>query len=378
MLIKNLKITNFRNIESAEFLFSPHINIIGGNNAQGKTNLMEAIAVCIERSFRTSRVSALLNTTTNAPCQISLSFTVNPHPDKENTLTFKTDGVKIQRTVNDIPYKEGIKLYPQLKTIVFIPEDLYIVKGDPENRRELTDDTAHMMNKQHRSICADYLRALKQKNTFIASLQGVKPDSAQKLQLSIWNESLAKAGVNVICGRRKYFYTLSKYAAEFYSQLNKNNENLKVEYKSSVISEEDFKSAEPEKLLNLYLDRLEQAEVNELAAGHTLVGVHRDDVEFFINDRPAKDFGSQGQVRSIAVALRLAQARMFGEKWGEYPVIILDDVLSELDEARREFILKHTVKSQVFITGCNRNDFAKIANAKWWEAELGKFSEVNE
>lgn len=376
MIITFMQVDNFRNIKSAEFVFSPHINIIGGNNAQGKTNLMEAVAVCVERSFRNPKLNAFINKDFTGDCGVTIVFTVDKYPEKENSLIFKTDGVKVEKTVNDINYKEGIKLYPQLKTIVFIPEDLYIIKGDPENRRELADDTAHMMNKQHRNICGEYLRALKQKNTFISSLRGERPDQYQKLQLSIWNESLAKAGVNVICGRRKYFYTLSKYAAEFYSELNQNNEKLRMEYKSSIMEESDFESAPPERLLELYLERLEQAEEREILAGHTLVGVHRDDIEFLIDENPAHDFASQGQVRSAAVAIRLAQAKMFGEKWGEPPVIILDDVLSELDEKRREFILKHTVNSQVFITGCNRNDFKELKNAKRWEAENGKFRTV--
>ncbi|MDE6724275.1 MAG: DNA replication/repair protein RecF, partial [Ruminiclostridium sp.] len=110
---------------------------------------------------------------------------------------------------------------------------------------------------------------------------------------------------------------------------------------------------------------------------HTLIGVHRDDVSFFINGRNARDFGSQGQIRSIAVALRLAQAKMFSEKWQEQPVVILDDVLSELDEYRRSFILQHIVNSQVLITGCNNNDFAELGNSRLWVARDGSFSEVS-
>ena len=115
----------------------------------------------------------------------------------------------------------------------------------------------------------------------------------------------------------------------------------------------------------------------EIIAGHTLIGVHRDDVSFFINGNNARDFASQGQIRSIAVALRLAQAKMFSEKWNEQPVIILDDVLSELDEYRREFILQHIVNSQVFITGCNRNDFEGLGNSHGWIADNGSFTECS-
>lgn len=376
MIIKKLKVKNFRNIKTADFLFSDKTNIISGNNAQGKTNLMEAIACAVEKSFRTNKAAELLLENEKSRCEIEASFFTDNYPDKENIINCSVSYNKITRKINGLPYKDALKLYPQLKTIVFIPEDLYTVKGNPDKRRELCDETADMMNKIHHDRTMVYLRALKQKNTFLSGLKDNSISEAQRLQLTVWNEELAKAGVNVMCGRLKYFNTLSKYTCEYYKELNKYGETLEMEYISSIAEKREVNLNDNDLILNIYLEKLQSHLEKEIILGHTLVGVHRDDIEFRINGRKAKDYGSQGQIRSIAVAIRLAQAKMFGEKWGEEPIVILDDVLSELDEYRREFILKHIVKSQVFITGCNENDFGGIGEGGRWKAINGEFEKI--
>ncbi|MCM1055181.1 MAG: DNA replication and repair protein RecF [Bacteroides sp.] len=376
MIIKSLKVKNFRNIKKADFLFSDKTNIISGNNAQGKTNLMEAIACAVEKSFRTNKASELLPENENLKCIVEASFFTDNYPEKENILSCSVSSNRITRKINGIAYKEALKLYPQLKTVVFIPEDLYTVKGNPDKRREMCDETADMINKVHHERALAYLRALKQKNTFLSNIKDRKISGSERLQLSVWNEELAKAGVNVMCGRLKYFNTLSRYTCDYYSELNKYGEALEMEYISSIADNKDIDLNDNRLMLNIYLDKLQAHLEKETVVGHTLVGVHRDDIEFRINGKNARDYGSQGQIRSIAVAVRLAQAKMFGEKWGEEPIIILDDVLSELDEFRREFILKHIVKSQVFITGCNDNDFESICSGYRWKAFGGEFERI--
>lgn len=373
MKVKELCVKNFRNIKASDFIFSDRTNVICGDNAQGKTNLMEAIACAVEKSFRTNKAADLLSQNEKADCKIKLGFTVDKFKDKLNVLDCSVHKKGINRKINGVAFKDALQLYPQLKTIVFVPEDLYIVKGNPEARRELADETADMMNKIHHNMTNIYNRALKQKNTFLASLEDSCISGSQKLQIAVWNEELAKAGVNVMCGRLKYFSTLCQYTCEYYRELNNNNEVLTAEYNSSVIDDSDFDTEDSGFLLNTYLDKLERYLDKELIVHHTLVGVHRDDISFYINGKPAKDYASQGQIRSISVSLRLAQAKMFGEKWEEPPVIVLDDVLSELDGYRRSFILSHIVNSQVFITGCNDGDFAGIESSSRWRAVKGRF-----
>lgn len=378
MIIKALSVKNFRNIKNADFLFSPKTNIISGNNAQGKTNLMEALACAVEKSFRTNKASDMLSKEENAKCGVDMEFSADDYPDKINVLSCSVTKKGINRKINGVSFKDALQLYPKLKIIVFIPEDLYLVKGNPDGRRSLLDDTADMMNKLHHSVTGNYYRALKQKNTFLSSCeQNFSLDSSKKIQIAVWNEELAKAGVNVLCGRLKYFDTLSKYTCEYYEKLNNKGELLTMEYNHTVFDGENTDFSDTNGLLKLYLERSEQYLQREIIVGHTLIGVHRDDISFYINGSSAKDFASQGQIRSIAVALRLAQAKMFWEKWNEQPVVILDDVLSELDEYRREFILQHIVNSQVFITGCNGNDFIGLDNSPKWIAEKGSFTKCS-
>ncbi len=375
MKVKSLEVNNFRNIKSANFIFSDNVNIISGNNAQGKTNLMEALAVSMEKSFRTVKAAEMLpKDTICGKTVITTDFTVDKYPDKVNRLTCNITDKGIFRKINGVNYKDAIKLYPQLKSIVFIPEDLYIVKGNPETRRGIIDETADMINKIHHSMVLKYQRTLKQKNALLSHFEG--QSSNVREQFYSWNENLAKAGVNVMVGRLKYFDTFSKYVCKYYSELNNVGEVLSVKYFNSIMKGREYSLSDPEAMFNIYYEELNNHLEKEILAGHTLVGIHRDDLCFYINDKPVKEFGSQGQVRSIAVAIRLAQAKIFEKKWGETPIIVLDDVLSELDNYRREFILKHITGSQVFITGCNGNDFSGVSDPFKWVAKNGVFTQI--
>lgn len=367
MIIKRIKIENFRNIKSAELLFSNGTNIITGRNAQGKTNLVEALSIAMDSVFRrVKNVDYIPYNSESKPTKIVLVFEVDSYKGKENLLECEITEKKLIRVINEVSYKKSKELYPQLKAITFIPEDLEIVKSSPDKRRAVLDDTAELMNKKHHSVVADYFRALKQKNSCLAGDGNSQND--------LWNEQLARLGVNVMCGRRKYFNTLSSYAAEYYSELNSNGEQLEIKYLNSVLNTCEEKEKEsPEFLFDRYLDALNASYVRDCAIGYTTVGVHRDELLFFINGNEVKTSASQGQIRSIVISLRLAQARMFKEKWNDSPIIILDDVLSELDEGRREFVLRHIVNSQVFITGCNTADFEKLKNYRIWTAENGEF-----
>lgn len=378
MIVKSLELENFRNIKSASFTFSDNVNIISGNNAQGKTNLMEALAVSMEKSFRTVKAAEMLpkDEGCGKKTVINTDFIVDKYPNKVNKLTCNVSNKGIFRKINGVNYKDAIKLYPQLKSIVFIPEDIYIVKGSPESRREILDETVDMINKIHHNMVIKYQRILKQKNALLSRFEGMNITLSAKEQLYSWNEELAKAGINVMAGRLKYFNTFCKYVCEYYNKLNNSGEILSAGYFNSIMKSHEYSLSDPDTMFNIYYEELNKHLDKELIVGHTLVGVHRDDICFFIDNKPVKEFASQGQVRSIAVAIRLAQAKIFRKKWAESPIIILDDVLSELDSYRREFILQHIVGSQVFITGCNVNDFNNIPNPSRWTAEKGMFTKI--
>ena len=191
--------------------------------------------------------------------------------------------------------------------------------------------------------------------------------------LESWNDTIAKLGVNVMCGRIKYFDMLSAHADKFYGMINGCSEILSMRYESTVMGDRRFTVDDYDIMYETYIRRLKETAEREIRMKYTVIGAHRDDISFFINDMPAKDYASQGQIRSIAVALKLAEAAMILDKSDDVPVIILDDVLSELDEKRRSFIINHIDNFQTFITSCNFSDIEKLSGGKVWSVEKGSF-----
>ena len=373
MIIKNLSIRNFRNIASADFEFNPKVNILTGNNAQGKTNLCEAVSICLGKNFRSPKQQELVpfGADKNTETSIELIFSFD-NMDKDNRILFTMKNGAIKLTFNEIDMKSAEELYGALRYVSFIPEDLYIVKGNPEKRRDYIDYVSNMINRVHNSKLYEYNKALRQKNNLLTKLDSYSVDYAAEM-LESWNDTLSKFGVNVMYGRMKYFLTLSDYTKEYYEKLNQNNEILTVKYDNNILSDIPFSFDDTNYIYDAYMRRLKETIATELKLKYTVAGVHRDDILFMINDMPAKDFGSQGQVRSVAIALKLAEARMIYEKSNDYPIMILDDILSELDSYRRGFIINHIEKLQTFITSCNISDIDNLTDGKVWNVKNGTF-----
>lgn len=374
MILKNLSVRNFRNIASADFTFHPKRNLFIGNNAQGKTNLCEAVSVCFGKSFRTAKPAELVpfSASEEDETTIRLVFSFEEN-DREHVLLYKQKKNRFLLTFNGLEIKKAEELYGALRYVSFIPEDLNIVKGSPEIRRNYLDFVSNMMNRVHQTKLYEYQKALKQKNNLLSRTEYFTENTDAMIQS--WNETLARLGVNVMCGRLKYFRLLNQYAREYYEQLNQNEEKLCVNYESSVMKEIPYDPENVFFLLEIYSKRLSETYDREKRMGYTVVGVHRDDLGFSINGRSAKDYASQGQVRSIAIALKLAEARMIRERSGNTPVIILDDVLSELDAYRRRFVLNHIEQLQTFLTSCQFDNSDELNDGKIWRVNGGGFIE---
>lgn len=372
MIIKSLTVRNFRNIASADFCFDPKVNIFTGSNAQGKTNLCEAISVSLGKSFRNPKTAELAPFGDNsAETAIELCFSFDKL-DKNNTILYTQKNGSFKLTFNGIEMKSAEELYGALRYVIFIPEDLYIVKGNPEKRRDYIDFVSNMINRVHNTKIYEYNKALRQKNNLLMNLSGYD-SAAASVMLESWNDTIAKLGVNVMCGRLKYFNILSAYADEFYGKLSGSGEKLTMSYESTVMENTPYSIDEPAFMYETYVKRLAETLDRELKMKYTVIGAHRDDISFAINNMPAKDFASQGQIRSIAVALKLAEAKMIYDKSTDVPVIILDDVLSELDSERQSFIINHIDNFQTFITSCNIADIEKLVSGKVWRVEKGSF-----
>ena len=376
MILKSLSIRNFRNIASADFVFHPKVNIFTGNNAQGKTNLCEAVSICLGKSFRSAKPPEFVpfgsDGKSETSAELYFSFDRN---SRENRILYTLKNGSVKLTFNDLEMNSAEELYGALRYVSFIPEDLYIVKGNPEKRRDYLDFVSNMINRVHNSKLYEYNKALKQKNNLL--MKSDFYDSASlSAMLESWNETLSRLGVNVMCGRLKYFGFLSDYANHYYGLLNQNGEQLSVKYDSTIMRDIPYTIDNIDLMYATYMQRLKETAEREQRMKYTVVGVHRDDLLFSIDNMNARDFASQGQVRSIAIALKLAEAKMIFEKSGDLPVMILDDVLSELDAYRRSFIINHIDKLQTFITSCNMSDMDKVSEGAVWNVEKGSFSRI--
>ena len=376
MIIKKIYVRNFRNIKEAEISFDNNLNIFVGKNAQGKTNLMEAISVCLGGSFRRVRFSQYIPANQkDAEVFIRLFFTDDDEV-RLNEVEYSVSDGKQSVKYNGLKMNDAAELYGVLKYVVFIPEHLNLIKGSPELRRNYLDDVAVMQTKTHLKKLSRYNRGLKQRNNILSF---IKPNvSADELsaQLAGWNDILAGEGINVTYGRLKYFSFLKEYAAEMYSQLTEGTEQLSMDYCSSVFNTDCIDFSDVNILFKKYIRQLENNLETEMKLRYTTVGIHRDDVNFYINGMAARDYASQGQLRSAALALKLSEAEIIRRKNKTRPVVILDDILSELDYVRRGFVINNIEKSQVLITCCNNDDLSSLKNGKTWIAENGSFSEV--
>lgn len=374
MYITSVYLKNFRNIREAEIDFDKNLNIFVGKNAQGKTNLCEAISVCLGGSFRRVRFSQYIPADNpEAEVLVRLKFR-DDITERENIINYTICKNNIEITYNNIKMKDAAELYGVLKYVVFIPEHLSLIKGAPELRRNYLDDVALMQTKTHLKKLSRYNKALKQRNNILSGYNG----SLKELSANVaaWNEILAAEGINVTYGRLKYFNFLKKCAGEIYSELTNGAETLDMEYQSSVFKTDSINFDEKDKLYNIYINELEKNLEAEMKLRYTLAGIHRDDVNFYVNGLAARDFASQGQLRSAALALKLSEAEIIRRKNITNPVIILDDILSELDFIRRDYIIHHIEKSQVFITCCNINDLSSMNGGRSWNVENGCFTEI--
>jgi len=367
MILKNIYIENFRNIRQAELEFSRSVNIFFGDNAEGKTNLLEAVSIVLGRSFRNVRKSSFTPFGSDVKTLIKLSYESEYIPDKINEIVFEGDTQKSEIKINSIPLKKAADLYGEFKYVVFTPENLNLIKGYPDIRRYYLDNIAVMQNRTHKKILYEYKEALKQRCAATASNYFFGD------ALAVWDDILIKQGINLTYGRIKYLDLIGKRAIPLYGDIAE-NEELDIEYQSDVFSDyysEEIDFSDKEKLYEVYKKALSSVNAEGIAA--KTPGVHKDDIAFYINNKDARNYGSQGQIRSITVALKLAEAKLISEFNRENPVVLLDEVLGELDKSRREFIIKHFENSQVLITSCNAGDVDITGGVKRWRVENGQF-----
>ena len=344
MYLKHFIAQNYRNLEQLDVDFDPNVNIFIGQNAQGKTNLLEAIYfLALTRSHRTSSDKELIafgQDFANISGHIYKS-----QIDVSLRVLLSKKGKKVW--INRVEQAKLSKYVGQLNAILFSPEDLDLIKGAPSLRRRFMDQEFGQINAEYLYFAGKYKQVLQQKNNYLKQLaSGAAHDT---LFLDVLSDQLAGVAAEVIVRRFKFLHFLDNYAQNAYTSISSSNEKLKINYRPSVrdITEDDDVEIVYQKLLASF----QKNKQTELLKKTTLSGPHRDDIEFELDGKDAHLYGSQGQQRTIALSVKLAEIQLVHHLTSEYPLLLLDDVMSELDHSRQSALLNYIHgKTQTFIT----------------------------
>ncbi len=350
MFVKSLEFVNYRNLNHDVLYPTDGINVICGENAQGKTNLLECMWLCTGgRSFRGSKENELIKFGEKFS-EINMSFY---SCGREQTIQIIIQNGKRKPILNDVPKNYVSQIVGSFCAVVFSPNHLSLIKNGPEERRNFVDAAICQIKPAYTSVLSRYKKILNERN---ALLKDIPRHRELEDTLEIWNEKLASEGSLIAAERFAYMDKLSIPAAEFYDGISKGKEKIDISYKMNSGAEKSMNTKDIELTI---LETLRKKQQDDIYCGYTSSGIHRDDIIVKINGKEARSFGSQGQQRSAVLSLKLAEATVLGDKKGEKPVILLDDVLSELDSSRQDYLLRKLKGMQVFISCCESNVNAK-------------------
>jgi DNA replication and repair protein RecF len=370
LIVKSLVLENFRNHKATRILFSDRFNIIYGDNGQGKTNILEAIYLCASgRSHRTSKDSELVRFGSNS-YNVN-TFVYNGGLDRDISINYLQDQKK-QIRINEIPLKKIGSLMGNLYAVLFSPEDLFIIKQGPMERRRFVDITLSQIKPSYFYNLQILAKILKQRNMLLKSIHS---KSELLDTIDIWNAKLAEVAAAIIISRQDFAKILSDLAQKQHKYLTIEKEVISFDYNCSF---QVFETNKKNEIINLYLKHLEKSITRDMALGYTSIGPHRDDYDILINEKSLKLYGSQGQQRSAVLSLKIAEIELINNETGQYPVLLLDDVMSELDENRQKYLMDSIKNVQTFITCTNDIHFKTLlkSSSKYFKIENG--SVINE
>ncbi|HZJ57964.1 MAG TPA: DNA replication/repair protein RecF [Clostridia bacterium] len=341
MYLRELGLTNYRNYSKLELDFNSNLIIFSGRNAQGKTNILESIFLsCTGRSHRTPRDKELiLQGEKEAAIRTMVQKREGP------SLIEITLGVKENKKIhiNGMAAQRLGELMGHINSVLFSPEDLKLVKGGPAERRRFMDMEISQIKPQYFYSLQQYNRILSHRNNL---LKDINENSSLKSTLPVWDEQIARVGTYIIAERLDFTENIGKIAHNIHRQISSSGENLEVLYDPSI----RFDSPHKNEIEECYLRTLESNHEEDIRRGRTGKGCHRDDLIIGIDDMDVRTFGSQGQQRTSVLSLKLSEIEMMFRETGEYPLLLLDDVLSELDRYRQEQLLSYFDKLQTFMT----------------------------
>ncbi|MBF0709623.1 MULTISPECIES: DNA replication/repair protein RecF [unclassified Gemella] len=365
MKIKNLNLLYFRNYTSLNLDLHPSLNILVGNNANGKTNIIESIFyLALARSFRTRRDSETIQFGQEAACISCELVKNNNHVDIMLAMNDKGKNAKIAGSKKS----KLTDFVGELNVVLFSPDDLQLVKGSPSFRREFIDREFYQFSRIYHKYSLMYKHILKQRNTFLKDMRKNRNDEMSRIYLEEVTFQLAKLALFITRQRFKFVKQIASYAQKSMNNISDGKEKLDIFYKSSILENMKEDKLLLEDIDEKYVADLIMKKMNEdINNGSTRIGIHQDDLIFYINSLDAKIYASQGQQRSIVLSLRLAELDFLKKETGFYPILLLDDVLSELDKTR-QFKLLDAIDSniQTFITAPSISDIKEslVKNAK--------------
>ncbi|MFC4024175.1 DNA replication/repair protein RecF [Oceanobacillus longus] len=338
MHIEQLQLKNYRNYETLDISFDDKVNVIIGANAQGKTNLMEAIYVlAFTKSHRTPREKELIQWEKD-------------YAKIEGRITKRTQSIPLEIIVSSKGKKAKLNRLEQrrlsdyigaINVVMFAPEDLTLVKGPPQIRRRFIDMELGQIQPRYIYHLGQYQKILKQRNHLLKQMQ--RKDNPDLTMLDVLTEQLIEHAATLLERRFVFLELLRKWARPIHHGISRELESLEIHYSATIeVSEE----ANKEKIGNIYIEKFHELKQKEIERGTTLIGPHRDDLLFYVNGKDVQTYGSQGQQRTTALSVKLAEIELIYQEVGEYPILLLDDVLSELDDFRQSHLL-NTIQGRV-------------------------------
>lgn len=379
MKIRELRLSDFRNIENAALPPCSGVNILWGDNAQGKTNLLEAVWLFTgSKSFRGVKDTGLVRSG-KAKSRLTLRFDAG---SRENEAQIEIMQNR-KAVLNGVPLESAARLSGSFCAVIFSPEHLGLVKEGPQLRRKFLDDAISPLWPKHAALTANYARTLLNRNALLKDI----PRHAELLDtMEIWDERLATAGAQIVFARLRYLRWLLPKAAGIYAGIaresgagEKSAETFRCTYRDGDGAEYPALTENRRETIESYrthiLENLRRDHAADMESGFTRSGPHRDDLDIEIGEFSARLYASQGQQRSAVLAFKLAEASVMLEKTGEPPVLLLDDVMSELDQKRQDYILNHIEGWQVFITCCDPSAFSGLRDGAVFHVTHGRIEQ---
>ncbi len=341
MWINNIKLKNFRNYEEQEILLNKGINVFYGENAQGKTNIIESIFLCsMGKSFRAKKDNELIKFE-KEQAKVEVSFNKK---DREGKIKIEINDKK-QAFLNGIKIKKLSELLGNINVVIFTPDDIEILKGTPDKRRKFLNVMISQLKPNYMYVLKLYSNTLKQRNEY---LRQIKLENKDEKMLDIWDEKLAEYAVKIYEYRNEFIEKIKNKIQDIHLKITENKEDIKIEYISECQEKERF------------LELLKSRRKLDIIKGFTTKGIHRDDFVIYINNKPVNIYGSQGQNRTAILSLKLSELQVVYEEIGEYPILLLDDFMSELDENRKKKFLENIKNAQVIITCTEKIDIENV------------------